>query len=84
MTIEATVYVLGDDGIKSRTTTFPFRTEATLRKHLASIYGKSNMENVFWDIIEPEPDEGLEEVEQEPDTELGIYLKRKGLKVKRK
>ena len=42
------------------------------------------MENVFWDIIEPEPDEGLEEVEQEPDTELGIYLKRKGLKVKRK
>ena len=38
---------------------------------------------VFWDIIEPEPEEGLEEVEQEPDTELGTYLKRKGIKVKR-
>lgn len=83
MKIEATIYVLGEDGIKSRTSTFPFKTEATLRKHLTSIYGESNMENVFWDIIEPEPEEGLEEIEQDPDTELGTYLKRKGIKVKR-
>ena len=84
MTIEATIYVLSDDGIKSRTSTFPFKTEATLRKHLTSIYGKSNMEDVFWDIIEPEPEEGLEEVDYDPDTELGCYLKKKGVKVKRK
>jgi len=81
--IEATIYVLGEDGIKSRTSTFPFKTEATLRKHLTSIYGESNMENVFWDIIEPEPEDGLEEIEQDPDTELGSFLKKKGIKAKR-
>lgn len=84
MTIEATIYVLAEDGIKSRTSTFPFKTEATLKKHLTSIYGKSNMEDVFWDIIEPEPEEGLEEIDHDPDTELGCYLKKKGVRVKRK
>ena len=43
------------------------------------------MQDVFWDIIEPEPEEGLEERSRhEPDTELGLYfkkrLKRKGKK----
>tara|TARA_B100000035_G_scaffold233121_1_gene201344 strand:- start:3100 stop:3354 length:255 start_codon:yes stop_codon:yes gene_type:complete len=83
MTIEATIYFLGDGEIKSRTSTFPFKTEATLRRHLTSIYGKSNMEDVFWDIIEPHEEEGLEEIENEPDTDLGVYLKKKGVKVKR-
>ena len=35
------------------------------------------MVNVFWDIIEPEEEEGLEEVDQDPETEIGFYLKRK-------
>jgi hypothetical protein len=30
--MEVTIYLLEEDGIKSRTTTFPFRTEATLKK----------------------------------------------------
>jgi hypothetical protein len=34
------------------------------------------MDKVEWDIIEPEEEEGLEEVE-EPETEIGSYLKRK-------
>ena len=74
--MEVTIYLLEDDGIKSRTTTFPFRTEATLKKHLTSIYGSDNMDKVEWDIIEPEEEEGLEEIE-EPETEIGSYLKRK-------
>ena len=74
--MEVTIYLLEEDGIKSRTTTFPFRTEATLKRHLTSIYGRDNMENVQWDIIEPEEEEGLEEIE-EPETEIGSYLKRK-------
>ena len=41
------------------------------------------MEDVFWDIIEPHEEEGLEEIENEPDTDLGVYLKKKGVKVKR-
>ena len=32
--MEVTIYLLEEDGIKSRTTTFPFTTEATLKKHL--------------------------------------------------
>ena len=74
--MEVTIYLLEDDGIKSRTITFPFRTEATLKKHLTSIYGSDNMDKVEWDIIEPEEEEGLEEIE-EPETEIGSYLKRK-------
>ena len=74
--MEVTIYLLEDDGIKSRTTTFPFRTEATLKKHLTSIYGIDGMDKVEWDIIEPEEEEGLEEIE-EPETEIGSYLKRK-------
>ena len=52
------------------------KTEATLKKHLTSIYGSDNMDKVEWDIIEPEEEEGLEEIE-EPETEIGSYLKRK-------
>lgn len=74
--MEVTIYLLEDEGIKSRTTCFPFKTEATLKKHLTSIYGSDNMDKVEWDIIEPEEEEGLEEIE-EPETELGSYLKRK-------
>ena len=74
--MEVTIYLLEDEGIKSRTTCFPFRTEATLKKHLTSIYGSDNMDKVEWDIIEPEEEEGLEEIE-EPETEIGSYLKRK-------
>ena len=74
--MEVTIYLLEDEGIKSRTTCFPFKTEATLKKHLTSIYGSANMDKVEWDIIEPEEEEGLEEIE-EPETEIGSYLKRK-------
>ena len=74
--MEVTIYLLEDEGIKSRTTCFPFKTEATLKKHLTSIYGSANMDKVEWDIIEPEEEEGQEEIE-EPETEIGSYLKRK-------
>ncbi len=80
--MEVTIYLLEDEGIKSRTTCFPFKTEATLKKHLTSIYGSANMDKVEWDIIEPEEEEGLEEIE-EPETEIGSYLKRKMRKGKR-
>lgn len=40
------------------------------------------MDKVEWDIIEPEEEEGLEEIE-EPETEIGSYLKRKMRKGKR-
>ena len=66
--MEVTIYLLEDEGIKSRTT--------CLKKHLTSIYGSANMDKVEWDIIEPEEEEGLEEIE-EPETEIGSYLKRK-------
>lgn len=81
--MEVTIYLLEDDGVKSRTTTFPFRTESTLKKHLTSIYGSDNMDKVDWDIIEPEEEEGLEEVEYEPDTEVGAYLRKRLKKGKR-
>lgn len=80
--MEVTIYLLEDDGVKSRTTTFPFKTETTLKKHLTSIYGSDNMDKVEWDIIEPEEEEGLEEIE-EPETEIGSYLKRRMRKGKR-
>ena len=80
--MEVTIYLLEDEGIKSRTTCFPFKTEATLKKHLTSIYGSDNMDKVEWDIIEPEEEEGLEEIE-ETETEIGSYLKRKMRKGKR-
>ena len=80
--MEVTIYLLEDEGVKSRTTCFPFKTEATLKKHLTSIYGSDNMDKVEWDIIEPEEEEGLEEIE-EPETEIGSYLKRKMRKGKR-
>jgi hypothetical protein len=75
--IEATIYYYDNGNWNSKTSNFPFRTETTLKKHLTSLYGKSNMDNVFWDIIEPEEEEGLEEVDQDPETEIGFYLKRK-------
>lgn len=81
--IEATVYLLEDDGIKSKTTTFPFRTETTLRKHLTSIYGSDTMERVQWDIIEPEEEEGLEEIETTQDDEITGYLRKRLKKGKR-
>ncbi len=80
--MEVTIYLLEDEGIKSRTTCFPFKTEATLKKHLTSIYGDANMDKVEWDIIEPEEEEGLEEIE-EPETEIGSYLKRKKMRRKK-
>lgn len=81
--IEATIYYYDNGDWNSKTSNFPFRTETTLKKHLTSLYGKSNMDNVFWDIIEPEEEEGLEEVDQDPETEIGSYLKRKMRKGKR-
>ena len=79
--IEATIYYYEGGSWTDRTMVFPFRTEATLKKHLTSMYGSSNMENVFWDIWEPEEEEGLEEVEE--DTEIGKYLKKKQNRKKR-
>lgn len=73
--IEATVYVITENGIEDRTTTFPCRPEH-FENHLTSIYGKDNMDNVEWDIWEPPEEEGLEE-QEEPTTEVGKYLKRK-------
>ena len=35
------------------------------------------MENVQWDIIEPEEEEGLEEVELPEDSEVGAYLRKR-------
>ena len=75
--MEVTVYYYDNGSWSDRTTCFPFRTEATLKKHLTSIYGNGNMDNVFWDIWEPEEEEGLEEVETCNDTEVGKYLKKK-------
>ena len=80
--MEVTVYYFDGDELCDRTTSFPFRTEATLKKHLTSMYGSDNMDNVFWDIWEPEEEEGLEEIETEPDTEVGKYLKKKKMKNK--
>ena len=75
--IEATIYYFEDGIMLDRTTCFPFKTEATLKKHLTSIYGSDRMEDVFWDIWEPEEEEGLEEVETDPDSEVGRYLNKK-------
>ncbi len=80
--IEATIYYHKDGRWTDRTTTFPFKTETTLKKHLTSIYGSDNMDNVFWDIWEPEEEEGLEEIETCGDTEVGKYLKKKMKKKK--
>lgn len=74
--IEATIYYYENDSWSTRTSNFPFRTESSLKRHLTSIYGSDNMENVFWDIIEPEEEEGLEEVEV-LDSTVGKYLKKK-------
>ena len=80
--MEVTVHFYKDGEHTERTMLFPFKTEATLKKHLTSIYGSDNMDKVEWDIWEPEEDEGLEEIE-EPETEIGSYLKRKMRKGKR-
>ena len=79
--MEATIYYFDNGEVQDRTMSFPFRTEATLKKHLTSIYGSDNMDNVFWDIWEPEEEEGLEEVEE--DTDVGKYLKKKQNRKKR-
>ena len=81
--MEVTIYLLEDEGIKSKTTTFPFRTEETLKKHLTSIYGSDTMERVQWDIIEPEEEEGLEEIEAPQDDEITGYLRKRLKKGKR-
>ena len=81
--MEVTIYLLEDEGIKSKTTTFPFRTEETLKKHLTSIYGSDNMDKVQWDIIEPEEEEGLEEIETTQDDEITGYLRKRLKKGKR-
>lgn len=77
--IEATIYYYENDSWSTRTSNFPFRTESNLKRHLTSIYGSDNMDNVFWDIIEPEEEEGFEEVEV-PDSTVGKYLKKKARK----
>jgi hypothetical protein len=81
--MEVTIYLLEDEGIKSKTTTFPFRTEETLKKHLTYIYGSDNMDKVQWDIIEPEEEEGLEEIEVTQDDEITGYLRKRLKKGKR-
>lgn len=81
--MEVTIYLLEEDGIKSRTTIFPFKTEETLKKHLTSLYGSDNMDKVQWDIIEPEEDEGLEEMEPHRDDEVTGYLRKRLKKGKR-
>ena len=55
--IEATVYVLNVSGIDHRTTMFDC-TSRNFEKHLTSIYGEGNMDNVEWDIWEPAEEEG--------------------------
>ena len=74
--IDATVYILKDSGIEERTSTFDCKAR-DFENYLTSIYGKGNMDNVEWDIWEPPEEEGLEEVEVEPETEVGKYLKKK-------
>jgi len=81
--MEVTIYLLEEEGIKSKTTTFPFRTEETLKKHLTYIYGSDNMDKVQWDIIEPEEEEGLEEIEAPQDDEITGYLRKRLKKGKR-
>ena len=76
MTIDATVYYFTDDGrIEERTAKFDCSAN-NFEKHLTSIYGSDNMENVEWDIWEPPPDEGLEE-EERWDSDMSKYLKKK-------
>ena len=75
--MEVTIHYIKDDEHSERTVSFPFKTEATLKKHLTSLYGKSNMDNVFWDIWEEPEDEGLEEIEYDPDTEVAAYLRKR-------
>lgn len=81
-TMDVTVYFINGGKLTERTCSFPFRTENSLRRHLTSLYGRDKMDDVYWDIWEPEEEEGLEEVE-EPDSEIGSYLKRKMRKGKR-
>ena len=81
--MEVTIHYIKDDEHSERTVSFPFKTEVTLKKHLTSLYGSDNMDNVFWDIWEEPEDEGLEEIELEPDTEVGAYLRKRLKKGKR-
>ena len=76
--IDATVYILKDGGIEDRTATFDCKAK-DFEIYLTSMYGKDNMDNVEWDIWEPPEEEGLEEIELElePETEVGKYLKKK-------
>ena len=79
--MDVTVYYIEGSVLTERTCSFPFRTEATLKRHLTSLYGRDRMEDVYWDIWEPEEEEGLEEME--PDSEMGTYLKRKAKRRKK-
>lgn len=81
--MEATIYFFNNGEWTDRTTSFPFKTEATLKKHLTSIYGTDNMDNVFWDIWQEPEDEGLEEIEEEFESEVGAYLRKRLKKGKR-
>lgn len=81
--MEVTVHYFKDGEHTERTMTFPFKTEATLKKHLTSLYGSDNMDKVFWDIWEEPEDEGLEEIEHDPDTEVAAYLRKRLKKGKR-
>jgi len=81
--MDVTVYYIDGNELTERTCSFPFRTEATLKRHLTSLYGRDKMDDVYWDIWEPEEEEGLEEIE-EPDSEIGVYLKRKAKRRKSK
>tara|TARA_Y100001973_G_C5164354_1_gene315254 strand:- start:221 stop:466 length:246 start_codon:yes stop_codon:yes gene_type:complete len=74
--IDATVYILKDRCIEERTATFDCKAK-DFENYLTSIYGKGNMDSIEWDIWEPPEEEGLEEIELDPETEVGKYLKRK-------
>lgn len=77
LAMETTVYYFKDGEWSDSTHTFPFKTETSLQSYLTSLYGKKNMDNVFWDIWQEPEDEGLEEIEYDQDSEIGSYLKKK-------
>lgn len=74
--IEATVYILGPDGITDRTSAFNCKS-SNFENYLTSLYGSDNMENIEWDIWEPPEEEGLEELETDVENDMCKFLKRK-------
>ena len=73
--IDATVYVFTEHGIEEKTSRFNCRP-VDFERYLL-LYGESGMDNVEWDIWEPHEEEGLEEIECEPQTEVGKYTQKK-------